>query len=250
MAGRVTKEEKIRIALMKRQGYSCEEIHQATGRSAGVITKVLLKEGLSRSRVNRRCWSAEDDAYLAEHFPNTDNAVLAEHFGCSVSALNARANRLGLRKDREFTSGVRRELMFQRRKEWAARGIYAPWDVMSRTEKESFRRKLSKAAKELYLAEKRRVNWGLPQKTKLRVSQQDKARVRVRGRLKKAGYLVERNASVVYYDGNTARRESLEAAAFRQHIEVRPLSSKGVSPSAPADVMARREAGGGFNYFY
>lgn len=55
----------------------------------------------------RRRFKTDADAYMREHFADTDNATLAAHFGVDVKTVRRWARRLGLQKTDEFMRQAR-----------------------------------------------------------------------------------------------------------------------------------------------
>ena len=82
---------------------------------------------------------------------------------------------------------------------------------------EASRIKQSITRKELYRKERLRIKWGLPQKTKIRISFNNNAAVyNTRLRLKKRGYVVDRGGMVAYYTQATQRHDRMEARAKKR----------------------------------
>ena len=79
---------------------------------------------------------------------------------------------------------------------------------------EAAKAKMSVTKKEIYRKEKVRIKWGLPQKTKWRVSFNNNPIVRVtRYRLRKRGYLIELGGMVAYITPDTTRSALVERRA-------------------------------------
>lgn len=51
-----------------------------------------------KGRGRKIIWSAEDDAYIREHFPFEPACDIAEHFGITAAPIIARAKALGVEK--------------------------------------------------------------------------------------------------------------------------------------------------------
>lgn len=62
----------------------------------------------------QREWTAEDMAYLREHYPNGDNEEIARRFGVSVSYLRKMCSRRGIRKTKEFRSNQNKATQFRK----------------------------------------------------------------------------------------------------------------------------------------
>jgi hypothetical protein len=82
---------------------------------------------------------------------------------------------------------------------------------------EAAKAKMSVTKKEIYRKEKIRIKWGLPQKTKWRVSFNNNPIVRMtRYRLRKRGYIIELGGMVAYYTHTTQRHDRVEALARKR----------------------------------
>ncbi len=56
----------------------------------------------TRKTYKKKAWTAEDDAYLQQHFANTKTEALAAYFGVSYSAVSSRASSLNLKKSNHY----------------------------------------------------------------------------------------------------------------------------------------------------
>lgn len=82
---------------------------------------------------------------------------------------------------------------------------------------EAAKKKMSISKKELFRKERMRIKWGLPQKTKLRISFNSNPKVgATRYRLRKRGYIIERGGMVAYYTHTTQRHDRMEARARKR----------------------------------
>ena len=81
-------------------------------------------------------------------------------------------------------------------------------------EKEAERlRKAHATRNETISRERMRINWGLPQRTNLRLVRQPKQWVHYRYTMKLRGYIVSRAAREIYYNDNTDRSATVEHGA-------------------------------------
>ena len=185
----------------------------------------------------------EQEAYLREHYHNTLNKDLAAHCGFSEGTLHRFARAMGLKKDPDWFHA----LVLDRCRMMAA-GNRGPgnhgkknlliYGAKSRFKKgqtnierhgeEKERQRIAKAAatrRETIRKERMRVNWGLPQETKLRVFQNRKASY-IRHSFKRAGYILQgRCAWEAYYTADTHRIPSLEHSAQQNGITISSLFS-------------------------
>ena len=87
-----------------------------------------------------------------------------------------------------------------------------------------WRKNMSIGRKKLYKDEKRRVLFGLEQKTKLKVVRASHAKVCCRTELRSLGYIVGRGSNVAYWNEETKRDESKEILALKHGIRIVPCS--------------------------
>lgn len=185
----------------------------------------------------------EQREYLVENFHNTLNKELAAHLGFSEGTLHRFARALGLKKDPEWFHAILMERCRMMAIANRGEGNHGKKNllthgVMSRFKKgqtnvqrygaEKERKRIANAAatrRETIRKERMRVNWGLPQETKLRVFQNRKASY-IRHSLKRAGYILQgRCAWEAYYTADTHRIPSLEQSAQQNGITISSLFS-------------------------
>lgn len=127
--------------------------------------------------------------WLAENYPIKTNKEICEYIVCSASFLHKIRKEYGWEKSKEFMNKCALEngikgVEASRRNNWKSQresiikshkegkmkryNNVSPWSRMSDEEKENLRKKLSEARKKLIEDERRRIRWGLEQKTKLR----------------------------------------------------------------------------------
>lgn len=84
-----------------------KELARALNRTTTAITSHAARLGLHKSEVHKRtvsvkqrpnAWSADDDAYMRQHFPETKTPDVAAALGRSVRSIQLRATELGLFK--------------------------------------------------------------------------------------------------------------------------------------------------------
>jgi hypothetical protein len=134
--------------------------------------------------------------YLVRHFKDTDNEYLAMKLGISETVLHRFARRFGLKKTRAHMRQMQRETAAAAKASHLAHGTYPPKGyIIPRSEEFRFkkgessrkrwgrakeRRRIEKAAasrRETVQDERMRVRMGLPQLTKMKVTQQPKQQI-------------------------------------------------------------------------
>ena len=92
---------------------------------------------------------------------------------------------------------------------------------------EQARKVLSRVRNELIRKERRRVIFGLEPLTRLKVVS-NRARVRLRSRLKSTGYIVGDERNILYYSDTLVRREQLESRGGKLGLHFLPLPEDGI----------------------
>lgn len=187
--------------------------------------------------------------WIIRHYKHTRNADILEKFNIGESTLHRIARKYGLVKSRHFTKkhasannenamatclryNLYDEFAENTRKQWEqwrATGNMPGFKKgesnrtrMSKKRYEAMLAKASETRRETIRKERMRINWGLPQKTKLKVIHTPLSRARNihRHRLRKAGYIIERATYIAYYTENTARNEKLENNSSKYGIKI------------------------------
>lgn len=179
--------------------------------------------------------------WIIKHFKNTKNDVIMEKLKISHSMLHRFAREQGLKKTKQFQSKCQLNASNIARKRnlvnnWPPKGYIIPRSEEFRYkagitprqrlgEKNNAERirKSSESRRKTVLAEKRRVLFGLPQRTKLKVVASPRNKIAYRYTLKKRGYIVNKAARTIYYNESTNRSETCERTAqtkYRFSIEI------------------------------
>lgn len=152
-------------------------------------------------------WNDSLIAVLAETYPVETTAYTAALLGMSETAVKNKAKKLGISK--MSVSRIAAKLGLKRTKE----EIYR---VSSRVRGEMIRR------------ERRRVIFGLSPATRIKVVS-NRARVRLRSRLKGIGYVVGQERNILYYTGNVERKERLECRGVKLGLHFLPFPGNELS---------------------
>lgn len=159
----------------------------------------------------RTLWTPDHDDILKERFHTDCLHDIASHIGCTCSTVSNHARRLGLRKispsgrnsdARSFVLIEYPNLSYQ---EMAERTdlhretirIIARELGLERTP-EQLRKIRSRRRKELIQKERRRIIFGLDQKTNIKVVSNHQ-KIRLRGSLKRLGYILGTDGHTFYY---------------------------------------------------
>lgn len=175
--------------------------------------------------------------WLKENFGSTKNQELADELGTSSRSITRMARELGLWKTKEFISAMQRNASEHAAKRNRANGgnagaknllIYGKAyqfkkgerqkDKMSAEAFDAMHRHIGEQRKKTFKAEKRRVIFGLEQKTKLRVVQAPKEKICLRNGLRKKGYEIARASNEAFITAATHRSEVMERRAISMGI--------------------------------
>ena len=158
-------------------------------------------------------WTPDHDDILKERFHTDCLHDIASHFGCTCSTVSNHARRLGLRKispsgrnsdARSFVLIEYPNLSYQEMAERTGLHretirIIARELGLERTP-EQLRKIRSRRRKELIQKERRRIIFGLDQKTNIKVVSNHQ-KIRLRGSLKRIGYIIGTDGHTFYYPG-------------------------------------------------
>ena len=175
--------------------------------------------------------------WLKENFGSTKNQELANELGTSPRSITRMARELGLWKTKEFISAMQRNASEHGARVNRANGgnagaknllIYGKAyqfkkgerqkDKMSAEAFDAMHRHIGEQRKKTFKAEKRRVIFGLEQKTKFRVVQAPKEKICLRNGLRKKGYEIARASNEAFITAATHRSEVMERRAISMGI--------------------------------
>ena len=159
----------------------------------------------------RTLWTPDHDDILKERFHTDYLHDIASHIGCTCSTVSNHARRLGLRKispsgrnsdARSFVLIEYPNLSYQEMAERTGLHretirIIARELGLERTP-EQLRKIRSRRRKELIQKERRRIIFGLDQKTNIKVVSNHQ-KIRLRGSLKRLGYIIGTDGHTFYY---------------------------------------------------
>ena len=159
----------------------------------------------------RTLWTPDHDDILKERFHTDCLHDIASHIGCTCSTVSNHARRLGLKKispsgrnsdARSFVLIEYPNLSYQEMAERTGLHretirIIAREFGLERTP-EQLRKIRSRRRKELIQKERRRIIFGLDQKTNIKVVSNHQ-KIRLRGSLKRLGYIIGTDGHTFYY---------------------------------------------------
>ena len=183
--------------------------------------------------MKKTIWTDDSIAYLKENYPHTTDTAIAQHLCVNRKTVSLKAKELGLEKGirpewLDLAESVRELHGSNSNAEIAAITGISSRSVsrivavlcLRRTKKEeqSIR---SRIRQDIMKREKRRVIFGLPPITRIKVVT-NKPRIKMRHSLKKAGYLVIRGQNVMYYHPDMERDHSREDIGRKLGLRFEP----------------------------
>lgn len=175
-------------------------------------------------------WNEEKEQFLKENYAFKTNGNLARHLGISVPSVKKKAYELGLKKvcaKRKIHSALEANVLKMSELN-SYRSIADKLDISlssvksiinkatskgyTKRSKEATKKIMSEARIRLIKKERARAVFGLNPKTNLKVFP-NKQKYRMRDRLKRCRYDVERNDINVYIDDETRRHDNIENEA-------------------------------------
>lgn len=176
--------------------------------------------------------TAEQLEWLKENFCHTKNQELADELGTSPRSVIRMARTLGLWKTGKFVAAMQQNAADHAARANRANGgnagaknllLYGKAyqfkkgerqkDKMSAEAFDAMHRRIGEQRKNIFKAEKRRVLFGLGQKTKLRVVQVSRKKKSLRYNLRKKGYEIARASNEAFITAATHRSEVMERRA-------------------------------------
>lgn len=180
-------------------------------------------------------WNSQHDEMLKERFHSEYIQDIADEMGFSRSTVQAHAKKLGLRKEdprkrnRDVRAFVEMEFHNLTYKEMAKQTGLREYTIFKigrelglvRT-REKWNENIGKGLHRSYESERRRVMFGLEQRTNWKVVCNRK-KIRLRHKLKSHGYIVDKGDSNVYYTDDTRRHPIRERNGEKLGFKFMPL---------------------------
>lgn len=183
-------------------------------------------------------WTVDDDNILFDNFHTTSLEDIADKLSCSTSTVSRHARKLGLWKEnrygkdydaRAFIEMEFNNLSYAEMAERLNMSRNGVWKIakelgLIRTDEQK-KAILSRKRIELVKAERRRVIWGIDQKTDLKVVC-NRPRLSLKQKLRQCGYIVTPGDNIIYYDKDLRRRPRREANGIKLGLKFMPLSTE------------------------
>lgn len=189
-----------------------------------------------RGKWGKMTLTDEEWGWMEEHFAHTKNEEVARHLGVSLRTAVRLAREMGLEKNAEFVRAMQANAVHHAARTNRGQGNAGKANLLKygkayqfkpgignkdRLSAEAFsemHRRSAETRKRTVMAERRRVAFGLEQKTDLRVIKAPKAKICLRNRLRKRGYVVPRASSDATIAADTRRSATLEQRAEKMGI--------------------------------
>jgi len=169
----------------------------------------------------------EQEQWLRDNYATMLNCDIARHLGIGKRTLSRFAKARGLVKDMKAIEPMRADKARRcLRNKYIRDGFrFHPENGMESRFKKGYnareffggerlmemRRKGAEARKKTFREERARVAFGLPQRTRMRVSRQPAAKIYQRYYLKRRGYVIDEDGHTAYWTPDTIRAVKLEA---------------------------------------
>ena len=198
------------------------------------ICKLQRNMVLKLGNMYKIVFTPEQLSYIKENYSDQKNIDIANHLGVSRTTIRRYGRQLGLSKSDEFNKRVQREAALKAAAISREMGgnsgmrnllIYGvkyrftkDTNIRERMGEEAYNKMLKKRGekmREMYDKERRRVLFGLEQKTKLKVTKCPAEKIEIRRSLRKKGYEVSRASNEAYITPSTKRSNKLEGRAIK-----------------------------------
>lgn len=191
---------------------------------------------MERNKYSKIILSEAEQQWMRDNFGTTKNADIADHLGISPRTVVRIARDMGLNKTSDFTKAMQqnasdcaakanrgvgnrgKENLLRYGKAYQFKKGERQKDKMSAEAFDAMHRHIGEHRKKTFKAEKRRVIFGLEQKTKLRVVQAPKEKICLRNGLRKKGYEIARASNEAFITAATHRSEVMERRAISMGI--------------------------------
>lgn len=180
----------------------------------------------------------EQREWFVANFDHTKNQELADHLGTSPRSVTRMARELGLKKTKEFVAAMQRNAsehgaranrlmggnagavnLLKHGKATRFKPGTSQKERMSAEAFADMHRRIGLSRKETFKKERRRVIFGLEQKTNLRVVQCPREKVLLRLNLRRHGYEIPRASNEATVTNETRRSIRMEARAEKMGIK-------------------------------
>lgn len=191
--------------------------------------------------------------WLIKHYKHTKNDEVMAKLGLTIAGLHRFARELGLKKSRQFmqrcqAATTEAARIANKARGWPPKGYRIPRGdefgfkkgvtSAERLGPERNRERIRKAAesrRKTVAAEKRRILFGLPQRTKLKIGY-SRMKVHYRYELRKHGYQVAKGANEAFVVDGTVRSLAIEERAIKHGIRI--INPSNTPPPKPKTLYS------------
>lgn len=191
---------------------------------------------MERNKYSKIILSEAEQQWMRKNFGTTKNADIADHLGISPRTVVRIARDMGLNKTSDFTKAMQqnaadcaakanrgvgnrgKENLLRYGKAYQFKKGERQKDKMSAEAFDAMHRHIGEQRKKTFKAEKRRVLFGLEQKTKLRVVQASKEKICLRNGLRRKDYEIARASNEAFITAATHRSGVMERRAISMGI--------------------------------
>lgn len=207
-----------------------QEIAEIMGATTAAISQEAFKLGLKKKQgkgVKVRL-TPEQIEWFRTNYANTTNADIMAYLGIKSSTLHRFARAYGLTKSKEFMDGWQKEItrlarITNARNNWPPKGYIIPKSseygfkkgvtnlMRLGPERNAERiRKSRETRKATIASERRRILFGLEQRTKMKLNGQFRPKANVRYQMRKLGYIIKTGGNTATVTPQTRRSEHYE----------------------------------------
>lgn len=166
-----------------------------------------------------RLLTEEQRQWLIDNYPIKLTRECAEHLGLTLLQTQQSAQRMGLKKTqfiKSLSSSINSRMghdkaMASGRKEWRFQRGVKNIDRFGKEVEERRAKSMSAGMLNVFRAERRRILFGLPQKTRLKLCTGGRRRSTQRSRLRRMGYDVPYGSNIAYILPTTKRNLDYES---------------------------------------
>ena len=224
-----TDEFKQKVRDLKAGGMKTKQIAERYGMSYKQVEHLLYDKPVIMARKMRVKLTEEQIEWIKSNYANTKNDAIQVALGIGRGVLYGIVHRYGLKKSRAFMAEMAQYASEKAKESHILHGTYPKkgttrWQEMSEEKRKEARRKAGETRRRIIQDEKRRILYGLEQKTNINVLAMSKQKSTLRSNMASVNkYIrVPHKTDVIYYDENTKRSKIREQRALEMGMEVKP----------------------------
>lgn len=215
-----------------------EELAEIIGTTKEAVKGQAKKLGLKKNnKLIKVFLSSEQLEWLRANFANTSNAEIMDYLHLKTGTLHRLARAYRLTKSKEYMDGWQKEItrlarIVNARNDWPPKGYIIPnthrfkkgeTNIMRLgAERDAERvRKARESRNATIASEKRRILFGLNQRTKMKLNGRHQSKANVRYKMRKLGYIIGRGSQEAIITPQTQRSEHYEKRCKEVGITVK-----------------------------